>query len=894
MRKRFFTILFTVMSVALLAVLLSATAAAETRNYNGHRLEVQTEGDYQYIIVPEDALSEDDIKYNVSAGAYITKYTGTLQSSIAIPAKLGGQPVVQIGEQAFKGNNAIQTVTVGASVRSINNEAFRDCTGLQTVLISKEVTWLLKGCFENCTALKSVTFEKGSKLKRIDESAFDTCTSLNSFKVPDGTEIIGNCAFYECDSLTEFTIPDSVTFLGDAAFYASNSLTEVTIGDGVTELKTRGTSGDNWGLVRQKGAFEGCISLVKVNFGKGVATIGEDCFAGTALVDVSIPDNVVTIGAGAFMNCPVLKKIVIGNGVTSLGESVFENCDALTDVTIGSGVETIGNCAFYDCDALETIQIPSNVTDLGNGVFYHCNNLKTAVIGNGVRELKTRGTSGDNWGLRSSKGTFEGCVNLSSVSIGSAVRAIGQDCFAGTALVDVSIPDNVVTIGEGAFMNCPALKKIVIGNGVTSMGESVFENCDVLTDVTIGSGVVTIGDCSFYDCDALETIYIPSNVTHLGDGAFYHCDNLKTAVIGNGVTELITRYTGGDNWGSSRSGKGTFEGCVNLTSVTLGSGIISIGQDSFAGTLIETLTVPYKVSTLNSGAFYGAGNLKDIYFVGNWAASAGSDLFGGCAEECKIYYISGRVGYDDLAYSKETFTPITVTFSNNNEDVFAAPTEDQVMSPAGGYVIEPISPVALGYLFGGWYKDAACTRKWDFTKDKVTEDTTLYAKWDAVDAVRPQRPENVYADEILSNSITLHWDEVNGARSYNVYVDGKKANEDPITDTSYTVKNLFPGTTYEFEVTAVNTKGESERSLILAQRTDAHVHVLLGDVDGDGKISSADARLALRRSVGLEDYPEGSVQFLACDVTCDGTVTPEDARLILRASVGLEDPNKWG
>ena len=66
-----------------------------------------------------------------------------------------------------------------------------------------------------------------------------------------------------------------------------------------------------------------------------------------------------------------------------------------------------------------------------------------------------------------------------------------------------------------------------------------------------------------------------------------------------------------------------------------------------------------------------------------------------------------------------------------------------------------------------------------------------------------------------------------------------------------------------------------------------------GDVDADGKITSADARLALRRSVSLEKYPEGSAQYLACDVDFDKKITSADARLILRASVGLEDAAKW-
>ncbi len=61
-----------------------------------------------------------------------------------------------------------------------------------------------------------------------------------------------------------------------------------------------------------------------------------------------------------------------------------------------------------------------------------------------------------------------------------------------------------------------------------------------------------------------------------------------------------------------------------------------------------------------------------------------------------------------------------------------------------------------------------------------------------------------------------------------------------------------------------------------------------GDPDGDGKITSADARLALRGSVGLENYAVGSVQFAACDVDKDNKITAADARFILRVSVGLE------
>ena len=64
---------------------------------------------------------------------------------------------------------------------------------------------------------------------------------------------------------------------------------------------------------------------------------------------------------------------------------------------------------------------------------------------------------------------------------------------------------------------------------------------------------------------------------------------------------------------------------------------------------------------------------------------------------------------------------------------------------------------------------------------------------------------------------------------------------------------------------------------------------LPGDVDADGTVTSADARLALRASVGLEHYYQGSIRYFFADADRDGWLTPGDARLILRASVKLEN-----
>ncbi|MBR5496985.1 MAG: dockerin type I repeat-containing protein [Clostridia bacterium] len=63
---------------------------------------------------------------------------------------------------------------------------------------------------------------------------------------------------------------------------------------------------------------------------------------------------------------------------------------------------------------------------------------------------------------------------------------------------------------------------------------------------------------------------------------------------------------------------------------------------------------------------------------------------------------------------------------------------------------------------------------------------------------------------------------------------------------------------------------------------------LLGDVNLDGRINAADARLALRISARLEDYPDvADVVFKNSDVNGDGIITAADARIILRVSAGL-------
>ena len=106
-----------------------------------------------------------------------------------------------------------------------------------------------------------------------------------------------------------------------------------------------------------------------------------------------------------------------------------------------------------------------------------------------------------------------------------------------------------------------------------------------------------------------------------------------------------------------------------------------------------------------------------------------------------------------------------------------------------------------------------------------------------------------------------------------------------LTGVRVNIGKLDPGT-YTVQITACSPY-EREGQTLLTEVTVGDTPVLPGDVNGDGEVTAIDARLALRASVGLEDFSDDPAAFTACDTDRDGVITAMDARRILRASVGF-------
>ena len=77
-------------------------------------------------------------------------------------------------------------------------------------------------------------------------------------------------------------------------------------------------------------------------------TIGKDCFTGTDVEEVILPEGIERIEPCAFANCTELKKINFPETLNVIKDRVFLNCHLLTEVILPETLAELGNYAFYD------------------------------------------------------------------------------------------------------------------------------------------------------------------------------------------------------------------------------------------------------------------------------------------------------------------------------------------------------------------------------------------------------------------------------------------------------------------------------------------------------------------------------------------------------------------
>ena len=617
-------------------------------------------------VVCAGAETYGDLEYSVlgDGTVEITDYNGSAEK-VDIPAEIDGKSVTSIGGYAFSDCESIINITIPSSVTKIGWYTFNNCLKLTSIKIPNNVT-------------------------EIGGYAFSNCSKLTSITMPNNVTEIGWYAFKNCKSLTSIKIPSSVISIGDPAFYGCSSLISINVtADNANYTSVNGV------LFDKKKSELICYPTGKTDKSyivpDGVTMINNEAFYNNKfLINITLPDSLVSIGYRAFSYCSSLKSVIIPDGVTEIVSATFSGCSSLQSVQIPNSVKCIGHSAFYECTSLKSITIPDSVTEITGGdssyrtygAFGMCTSLESVKLSENLERIDSR--------------TFNGCTALKNITIPGSVKSIGVYAFNGTAIInnqtgvfkyvdkwliyafgdfnengdgtyiDVVIPSDTNGIAENAlgianyYINnliIPAnvssvgdiiekytyddfnqsyyINNLIFENGVTNIESRAFNRNSQIKNIVLPKSLESIGSSAFNDCKSLQNIEINGG-TIIGQSAFSGCTELKEIILPN-CTKVIENNA--------------FSRCSSLKSVTLSNSVTSIGDLAFANcTSLASITIPDSVKSINYWAFEGCTSLKSINIpdsvtdIGQYAFGYNYDYGYKKIDNFKIYCYSGTAG----------------------------------------------------------------------------------------------------------------------------------------------------------------------------------------------------------------------------------------------------------
>lgn len=347
-------------------------------------------------------------------------------------------------------------------------------------------------------------------------------TSFDELEYFSGLTSLPNSLFASCTALTSVVIPDSVTSIDQTAFASCNALTSITIPNTVTSI----------GM----GAFQKCGRLASATIGNGVVQILASAFYNCGLTSVTIGNSVTTIGDAAFKQCTSLSSITfVSDTPPSLVEpDAFTNLSVTGDITVPVGSErdyseiarniigpdwTVnGQPPLEPYVQFEDPLVEQKCIQLYSSDGVGCTEEDLGAV-QSINASDWSGTSitsfnelGMFTGLTGISNVFEGCTDLTAVTIPSTVTAISQTFKDCTSLEGVGL-DGVAleNIYPNSFYGCSALQSITFPNTLALIDDDAFRGCSSLSSIEFMAETLptTIMNGSFYGLPTTGNIIVP-------------------------------------------------------------------------------------------------------------------------------------------------------------------------------------------------------------------------------------------------------------------------------------------------------------------------------------------------------------------------------------------------
>ena len=351
----------------------------ETIIYDGNKYTVRKVGSYAFNC------------QNELQSIYIPRTVTEVEPHAAIKAEklnrvnvVDESELVNIGAEAFKWCTGLTRFTFdGTSLKmnSIDKAAFRECTALErfTWMGNTTVKTIGHSAFYDCPALEKVLWNGKSELKTIQDYAFFKCISLNNFEMPNTTLSVGNSSFRYNASLTNIHLSNSLNYIDEYA-YGECGFSQITLPESLANI--------------QAGAFINNEFLQEIILPERLQGLGSAAFENNSkLESVTFHTAIetMTIGNNAFNQCPILNKVYITN-MNSFAQTNFNNAKAnpantsqhiydangkeIINVVLPKGTKYVNNNAFNGCAFIESIEMPATMDHVNDDIFVGCSALK--------------------------------------------------------------------------------------------------------------------------------------------------------------------------------------------------------------------------------------------------------------------------------------------------------------------------------------------------------------------------------------------------------------------------------------------------------------------------------------------------------------------------------------
>lgn len=636
-----------------------------------------------------------------------TFYNCTSLANITLTPNIG-----EIDEQAFYNCSALLEVEIPTGISEIKKETFYGCKSLANLEIPENVTKIGESAFYGCTSIADLYISSGVAV--IDTNAFFGCSGITDITMEEGVQSIGVSAFEDSTSKKapfDLIIPESVTSIGERAFFGAAGISSVEINANIETL-LQGTFAecDSLAVVtlpenlvtiagvdktdktaKYFGVFEGCPVLSEIVFNDKLTTIGANAFLDSTnkknLMDITIPENVTSIGANAFEGTDGLNEVIIEakieklepntflssgvvsvtlpEGLKTIGANAFEDCGNLSEVNFNTDLETIEPYAFSGSTSKKSvldITIPESVTAIGENAFEDMDGLNFVTFEADLAELSDNMFNGS--GVISvtlpenlkviGVGAFQDCAGLTEIILPETLEEIKTLAFEGSGLTKLYMPDSVTTLGEEAFAGCKVLETVVLSAGLEEIPMQAFNNCAKLTSLEIKEGTKVIGEKAFYACKILTELILPEGLEKIGVNAFTNCKAIETVEFPSTLKTIEEQ---------------AFSSCEAILEINLPEGLETIGEKAFNKCEGATsLYVPSTIVNFGEGAFTSCEGLTEIIFA-DGLTNIGESAFTNCKGLIAVTFPTSMDNIADKAFSGCSSLK-SATFSGNAPTVF--------------------------------------------------------------------------------------------------------------------------------------------------------------------------------------------------------------------------------